>query len=477
MNETKKSHGLDAFTILLILIAVMAALTWVLPPGKYIYLENTNGVMSPIAGSYLSAEKNPQGILDILRAPIEGIYDAVDVIVYIMMIGAFLGVVMEAGALDSAIIMLVNKLRGREAILIIALTFFFGLGGTTYGMGEETIAFYPLIVPIVMASGYDTLTAVSIILLGSATGCLASTVNPFATGIASAFAQISLGQGLPLRFAMFVVLIVAAIVYTLIYATRVKSNPERSLVYDSREEDTRYFLSGGDEGLSSFTMSGRVRAASIVFVLTFAFMIFALIPFKDFGINFIPTLGWSFTELSIYFLFMSIVMGIVAGLNQKEIIDSMMGGIGDIMMVALIIGVSRGITYIMDSGNITATVLHYGESSVVHFGRLPFTLISYVLFMPLSFLIPSTSGLAALVMPIFAPLADFAGVGRQVVVTAYQSASGFMNLITPTSGIVVGGLAMARVNYGKWLKYVWKYLIIVTIFNIAFLTLSVYFGW
>ncbi len=239
--KEKKKKSLSAFTILFLLIAIMAVLTWFLPAGKYILMES-NGRMAPVAGSYMQTDSTPQGILNVLAAPVKGIEDGIDVVMYILMIGGFLGVVMRANVVDTAVISMVNRLRGRETMMIIILILFFGLGGTTYGMGEETIAFYPLIVPVILAAGYDTVTAASIILMGSVMGCLASTVNPFATGIASRFAETPIGDGLIFRGVMFLVGMLLVIAYTLYYANKVKRNPEKSLTYDTYEENMQYFL-------------------------------------------------------------------------------------------------------------------------------------------------------------------------------------------------------------------------------------------
>lgn len=474
--KEKKKKSLSAFTILFLLIAIMAVLTWFLPAGKYMMMES-NGRMAPVAGSYMQTDSTPQGILNVLAAPIKGIEDGIDVVMYILMIGGFLGVVMRANVVDTAVISMVNRLRGRETMMIIILILFFGLGGTTYGMGEETIAFYPLIVPVILAAGYDTVTAASIILMGSVMGCLASTVNPFATGIASRFAETPIGDGLIFRGVMFLVGMLLVIAYTLYYANKVKRDPEKSLTYDTYEENMQYFLRESNEDVySAYEFTTRLKAAFILFTLVFAFMVYALIPFSDFGVTFLPTLGWSFHELSIYFLFSGIVIGLVAGLTEQEIIDGVLDGISDIVSVALILGISRGITVIMNDGNISATILHYGELLLNNFGKIPFIVFTYLFYIPMSFLIPSSSGLATMSMPIMAPLADFAGVSRSLVVTAYQSASGFMNFFTPTSGIVMGGLAMSKVPYDKWLKYIAKFLVIITLLNIGFLVGAIVLG-
>jgi len=457
----------SAYTILFIIIIVVAAMTWFVPAGEY-EMENDK----PVPGTYHTVEENPQGVFDVIMAPVKGFYDAVDVALFIIVIGGFLGVTMESGAIDAGIAAVTEALQGKERWMIPILMILFGIGGSTYGMAEETIAFYPLIIPIFIAAGYDTVTAVSVILLGAGMGVLGSTVNPFATGIASGFAKISLGSGIGLRLLILFLGEALAIGFTMNYAKKVKQNPENSLVYNQREENKKHFLHKTDQ--EEFPeLTGRRKLILAIFALTFGIMIFGVIPFEDLGIHAVPTLWWWFGELTGLFLVGAISIGFVGGMKEKKIVSSFVDGARDLLGVALIVAVSRGITVVMNNGNISGTVLHYGESMLSGLSSLSFTLLTYVFYIPMSFLIPSTSGLATLSMPILAPLGDFANVGRELVVTAYQSASGIVNLVTPTSGVVMGALAIARLNYGKWLKHVWKFLLIVFVFTSIMLSLGV----
>ncbi|MGM0409769.1 MAG: YfcC family protein [Bacillota bacterium] len=457
----------SAYTILFIIIIIVSIMTWFVPAGEY-EMENDK----PVPGTYHQVEENPQGIFDILMSPIEGFYDAIDVALFIIIIGGFLGVTMKSGAIDAGIAAVTEALKGKELWMIPILMILFGIGGSTYGMAEETIAFYPLIIPIFLAAGYDTITAVSVILLGAGMGVLGSTVNPFATGIASGFAKISLGNGIGLRVMMLVIGEGLAIWYTMRYAKKVKQNPKNSLVYNQREENQKHFLHNAEQ--DEFPeLTGRRKLILGIFAFTFIVMIFGVIPFEDLGITSVPTLWWWFGELSALFLTGSIVIGLVAGMKEKEIVDSFVDGARDLLGVALIVAISRGITVVMNDGNISGTVLNYGENLLQGLGSVSFTILTYVFYIPMSFLIPSTSGLATLSMPILAPLGDFANVGRDLVVTAYQSASGIVNLVTPTSAVVMGALAIARINYGKWLKHVWKFLVVVFVFTTIMLSLGV----
>lgn len=454
-----------AYTILFGIIIVMAILTWIIPAGQYNYTDTGE----PIAGTYHLVEKNGQTPGDVALAPLNGLYDGIGIAAFILMVGGFLGVMTKTGALDSGIAHIIRSLKGKEKLLIPILMCAFALGGTTYGMAEETIAFYPLVIPIVVAAGYDTITAVSIIMLGAGAGVLGSTVNPFATGIASGFAGISLGDGILLRIIMLVAVLGACIWFVMSYAAKVKRDPSKSLVYDMHEDNLKHFSATSDDKKTDLTSTHKLAIA--LFVLTFAIMIYAVIPFSDMGLP-IYTLGWWFPELSALFLVSAIVLGLLCRLKETEIVDSFVAGAADLLGVAFIIGISRGITVIMNSGYITDTILSWGEAALTGVGSIAFLLLTYVIYLPLSFLIPSTSGLATLSMPIMAPLAEFANIGRDLVITSFQSACGLINLITPTSAVVMGGLAIGRVPYEKWLKYVWKLIVIIVIINVVLLSLG-----
>lgn len=462
----------SAYSILFLIIIFVAILTWIVPAGQYDYVDPEAAKKEPIPDTYHSVEPNKQGVWDVVMAPIEGFYDAKDVALFVIVIGGFLGVIMKTGAIDAGIAKVTRSLKGNEKWMIPILMILFGLGGTSFGMAEETIAFYPLLLPVFIAAGYDTLTAVSVILLGAGAGVLGATVNPFATGIASGFAGISLGQGIGLRLLILGAGELAAIIFVMRYAKKVKKDPSKSLVYDMKDENEKYFLSQKEENEFPELTGNRILIL-ILFALTFLIMIYGVIPFEDLKITAIPTFWWWFGELTALFLVSSIIIGLVAGMGEKELISSFVAGARDLLGVGLIVGLSRGITIVMNSGNITDTVLNLGERTLADTGSIAFAVLTYIFYIPLSFLIPSTSGLATLSMPIMAPLGDFANVARDIVITAYQSASGIVNLITPTSAVVMGGLAIAKVPYDKWIRHVWKLLAVLMIIIIGALVIGV----
>ena len=452
-----------AYTILFLLIILVAIATWFIPAGAYDYVDGV-----PVAGTYHLTQANPQGVGDVLKAAFSGFYDAVDVCVFILMVGGFLGVVMKTGAVDAGVARVIQRLGGKEKWLIPILMLLFGLGGTTYGMWEETMAFYPLLIPVFLAAGYDAVVGISVILLGAGAGVISSTVNPFATGIAAGFAGVSLGEGLLLRVLQWIVFEGAAIWFVMAYAARVKRDPSRSVVGVGAGK-----LHVSMEEATPFTPKRKLIMA--LFTLTFLVMVYAVIPFDEMGLS-LPVLGWWFPELSALFLVSGIVIGLIDGQREDEIAETYVAGCADLLGVAFIIGISRGITVLMNDGGITDTVLHWGEDALAGAGPISFVLLVYLIYLPLTILIPSSSGLATLSVPIMAPLGKFAGVGGDLVVTAFQSASGLVNIITPTAALVMGALALGQVPYDRWVKYGWKLILYFLLLTRAFLVAGVILG-
>ena len=450
-----------AYTILFILLILVAAATWLVPAGTYDRAEDD----TPIAGTYHQVEQQPQGPGDVILASFQGFYDAVDVALFILMVGGFLGVVMRTGAIDAGVSNVIRLLGGKEILLIPVLMILFSLGGTSFGMWEETMAFYPLLIPVFVSAGYDPLVGIAVVLLGSGAGVLASTVNPFATGIASGFAGVSLGDGLMVRLVMLVLFDAIAIWYVMAYAAKVRSHPERSLTAGSSHKFVR--PAGGDVPILTF----RRKVVLALFAIVFLVMTYAVIPFDEIGVP-VPTLGWWFSELSGLFLAGGVIIGLVYGLGEVETVEAFVSGAADLIGVGFIIGISRGITVLMDGGQITDTVLYWGERALEGAGSVAFILLVYLIYIPLSILIPSSSGLATLSVPILAPLGEFAGIGGSLIVTAFQSASGLVNIVTPTAAVVMGGLALGEVPYDRWVRFVWKLILIFFLLTLAFLAVS-----
>ncbi|KLV08260.1 YfcC family protein [Photobacterium ganghwense] len=458
----------SAYTILMILTVLMAVLTWVIPAGQYQMEKNeTLGRMVPQVGTYQIVDANPQGMVEVLMAPIQGFYDpssyaarAVDVALFVLVIGGFLAVVTKTGAIDAGISGTMKRLAGREKWMIPILMGLFALGGTVYGMAEETIPFYALLIPVMIAAGYDSIVGVAIIMVGAGIGCLGSTINPFATVIASNAAEINFMDGFALRALILVLGWLVCVIYVMRYAEKVKQDPEQSIVAHQREDNLSYFLHSKQQQTPELTTTRKAILA--IFGLTFAVMMWG-----------VSVAGWWMAELSALFIGASIVVGFVGRMSEVEITDNFVNGARDLLGVALIIAIARGLVVVMDNGNITHTILHYAESLLGGLNDIAFINAIYWVEAVLCLVVPSSSGLAVLSMPVLAPLADFVGVGRELVVTAYQSASGLPNLVTPTSGVVMGGLAIGRVAYSSWLRFIGPLIGMLTAMVMVLLSIGV----
>lgn len=458
-----------AYTILFALIVIVAALTWVIPAGQYDRAMNEEvGREIAVPGTYQTVEANPQGFMDVMLAPVAGFYDpdsyaanAIDVALFVLLLGGFLGVVNATKSIDTGIQTAMGRMKGREIWMIPILMSLFALGGTTYGMAEETLAFYALLIPVVIVAGFDAVTGVAIILIGAGIGTLGSTINPFATVIASNAAAIPFTQGMALRLLILIGGLVICIAYVMRYASRVKADPSRSVVAAQRDAHRRIFLSASDTGSADAELSGTQKLVLVLFFATFAVMIWG-----------VSSQGWWMARMGALFFGMAIVVRLVARMGEKKLTSAFVDGAKDLLGVALVIGLARGIVVIMEQGLIADTILYSAADTLGGLSQIAFINLMLWIEIGMSFLVPSSSGLAVLSMPILAPLGDFAGVDRDLVVTAYQSASGLVNLITPTSAVVIGGLAIGRVSFDRWLVFIWPLLLILTLFIMAALSVG-----
>ncbi len=472
--EKKRSFRFpSAFTVLFGVTVLVWLLAFIIPTGAYKVSEKTGG---PIPGSYHSVDAGlsfTDRLYDLFLSPINGLYGvksaegfigpyetgelfgAAGVFLFVIAIGIFITMSMSTGAIDNGVAHVAKRFGTRGAVVIAILMVLFSIGGTTEGMAEETLGFYALVIPLMLSLGYDRMVAAATILVGAGIGVLASTVNPFATGVASDAAGISIGDGIGFRFLMYVLLVPVGVLFVLRYAKRVKADPTRSLT--APQEGDEEIASAGVGEVPELT--GKQKSVLGIVGVTFAFMIFAIVPWAQVingpdAASYGWQLDWYFPELAALFLVMSIVVGLIGGLGEKGLTDTLVRGAGDFIGVGLIIVLARGITVIMNNSQITDTVLHSMENAVSNTSSAVFGGLMFLINLPLAFLVPSTSGHAALAMPILAPLGDFAGVSRAMVVTAYQSASGVINLITPTSAVVMGGLALAKVRYDQYLRFI-----------------------
>ncbi|UII24808.1 YfcC family protein [Fulvivirga maritima] len=490
------------YTVLIIVIVLCAGATWLLPSGSYdkltyssesdefvIHSQNTtqavpanqnvlislgipiqiekfrNGsIKKPVSipNSYKEVESTPQGFKEVLFAPIRGIYEVVDIMLFVLVLGGFIGVFNQSGAFDKGIALLAQRLKGREGILIIVVTSLVAVGGTTFGMAEETFAFYPFLIPVFIAAGYDLLVPVAVIFIGSSIGNMGAVINPFSTIIASDAAGVSWTVGFFSRLAMLLIGTAICVAYVWRYANKVKRNPAASLVAVQTAPVETNSVSGNEEttveGLKPST-----KFLFVLFALSFAVMIYG-----------VARLGWWFEEMTALFLVASILIGLIQRINERAFVDVFITGAKELLGVSFIVGIARGVTFILNDGHISDTILFYATKVVDGMPAMVFMPALMAVFFVLTLFISSTSGLAVVSMPILSALGPVVGVPQEEIVNAYLFGCGLMTFITPT-GLALPSLAMVNVNYNTWLKFIWPLLVILAVVGIIILWLGVIF--
>lgn len=481
-EKKRASFSLSAFTIILLLIFILALLTHLLPTAVMSEGELVNG--SGVVGATLAQT---------LLAPVQGFGDAIDICVFILILGAFLNVVNSTKSIETGIQVLIKKLHGKELVLIPILMTLFSIGGTTYGMLEETVGFYALLAVTMVAAGMDTVVSSAIVLLGAGSGVLGSTVNPFAVGVAVDAAKkvlpegtaISQGTIIALGAILWITTLVISILFVMSYAKKVIKK-KGSTILSLQEQKTMEATYGEDEIQKDVTLTGKQKATLLLFAFTFIIMIISFIPWEDFGITFFvehkilglswlagcPIGQWYFQEATLWFLIMTIVIAIVNGMKEKEIVDKIVDGADDMVGVILIIAVARGASILMKATYLDNYLIYNVAEMLKQVPKGVFAPLNYIFHTVLSVLVPSSSGLATLSAPIMAPLANQVGYSVEATIMGMVAANGFVNLFTPTCGAIMGGLALAKVEYTTWIKWVTKVLVVIFIVNIAVLTLA-----
>ena len=469
-----------AHSILLIVAVFVAILTWLIPSGKYEQLEynaekdvfiqhskdlqtehpatkqtldsfkislslesfTSGAIWKPVGipNTYYHVTDNPQGITDLVQSPIKGFIGAGDVILFVLVIGGFIGIVHKSGAFDAGVSRLAVMLKGRETLLILIVAFLMALGATTFGLAEETIAFYPILIPVFLAAGYDVMVPLATIFIGTAIGSFGATVNPFSVIIASNAAGINWTTGITDRLVIFVVGFIFVTWYIIRYAEKVRKDPTKSVVYSQKDAIEKHFLANDITHVEA--LNTRIKLILLCFMATFVAMIYG-----------VSQLGWWFEEMTTTFLVGAIVIAIIARLSEKETVETFIKGANDLLGVSLIIGLARGVTVLMDEGLISDTLLYYSSGAVEGLPAIVFVNMMMFIYSGLTFFISSSSGMAVLTMPIFAPLADTVGIGREHVVSAYLYGISLLSIISPT-GLILASLSIAKVSYKDYLKFI-----------------------
>ena len=474
MAKTRKKERMSAFTIIFLLIIALALITLILPNAAF----DEAGTI--INGSGVVKAK----ISDVLLSPILGFGSAVDVCVFVLILGGFLQVVTKSGALENGIKVLVKKLKGNELVLIPILMIIFSIGGTTYGMLEETVGFYALLAFTMVAAGMDTIVASATVLLGAGSGVLGSTINPFATGAAVAALPegmvVNQGIIIALGAVLWLVSLGISIFFVMRYAKKVKA--DKGSTFLSLQEQKKMEKFKEKDESKEVTLTGRQKATLWIFGITFIVMIIGFIPWGEFGITFFDSWtgwltgsalgGWYFNESAAWFFLMAIVIGIINGLSTNQIIDEFIAGARDILSVVLIVAVARGVYVLMSQTYLDNYIIYNVADMLKGTPVALFTPCNYILHLVLSVLVPSSSGLATISTPIMAPLAAQLGYSVETTIMTFVAANGLVNLITPTCGAIMGGLALAKVNYTTWVKWSTKVIVTIGLSSMVILTFA-----
>ncbi len=435
---------------------------------------------------------NPQGFWEALLAPIKGTKEVVDIIVVVLFVGGLLALEARIGAIQAGFQVLMKRMRGKEKWLIPMLIILFAICGSAYGSQEETVVYYAFMVPLMMAAGYNAMTALLTVIVGTSVGIAASTVNPFSAMIAAEVGGGKVGDGMVLRAIMLIVGAVIGSYFVVRYAESVRAGKFKE---DSVNDGKLNFAKSttGDDKLDA----KRKATLVIIFMTLIGITILAFIPWDTLGINFfvdaqawvynLPVIGraignvtpfgwWYFDELGVLYLVAALLLGFMYKIGDREFVDIFIAGAKDVLGVCLIIGVARGITVVMNDGNITHTILHWFEVALANLpdGAIKglFGGVLYIIYLPLAFLIPSTSGLASVSMPIFGQLANLTGVGVHIAVAAFVAGSGIMQMVAPTVGSLMGGAVACGVSYTKYLKRVVGLFVALSIAYIIIITIA-----
>lgn len=458
------------YAIIFALMVIFAVLTWIVPSGSY-QRQEVNGREVTVAGTYEQTEKTyideetgdevdlRQGVFDVLQAPTRGIQEAIEVVAFILIVGGSFQVITKTGAITSGMGRVVRRFKNKDILIIPIAMVLFALGGTSFGMAEETLPFFAIFMPIMMAMGFDSMTAFMVVFVGARTGYIASTINPFNVLIAQGILGIQGNPQLWLRMIAWVVLTAVAITWVVLYARRVKKNPESSITFE--DDIAKKVEFAADESALDAEFTGRQKGVLAVFIAGMCLIIWGLV-----------TQGWYMNEISAVFLAMGLLAGVIAGFSQDVIAQEFVAGIADFAFSAIVVGLARGILVIASDGMIIDTILNALATGLGGIPAALFTTLLYAVENLLAILVPSSSGLAALTAPIFGPLTELMGLNPEAAVWALSMGSATMSLICPTSAILVAGLGVCKIKLGQWWKTVWKFFLVVSLINIVFVAIS-----
>lgn len=447
----------DALVIISLVLILFTILTWIIPAGEYAR-EMVDGRTVVMAGTYETVEASPQNWGDLLVAPIKGFVGAAHIIAFVILVGGAFSIITATGALDAglgAVLKYAVKNPSSKHFVVPVLMVIFSLAGCTFGMSEENLVFILITIPLARSMGYDNLVGVAIPFLGSAAGFAGAAINPFTIGIAQGIAELPIGSGAGYRWVVWAVFTTIAIIFVMLYIRKLEKNPEKKLATD--DDQNNY------ESKAPPLLDVPRKVVLILFVMAIILLMVGANKF-----------GWYIDEISALFIALGLLSAVVTRMGVAQTVSSFTEGAKDMLTAAIIIGISRAVLVVAEDGKIIDTVLYAMANGVED---LPDTISVQMMFFvqgALNIFIPSGSGQAAITMPIMTPLADILDISRQSAVLAFQFGDGLLNVIIPTSGVTMGILSIAKIPYSVWVKWVWKLIVVLTLFSMLFLALPQY---
>lgn len=428
------------YVILFLIIIIASILTWIINPNQYDFQLDEEGNPTKLIDpdTYHPVDRNGIDPWEMMLSIPKGMGQVASIIFFIFIVGGSFNVVQATGAVESGIRTTANALKGKEVALLFVIVVLFSIGGTTFGMAEEALVFIPMLVPLAIALGYDSLTGLALALVGPCAGFSAAFMNPFTLAVAQGFVGLPIFSGLEYRVVIYVITTLVAFAFIYLYARKVKKNPQSSIMYEADLKREKVDLT------AKTPFTGRQKATLIMMALTFVVLIWGVVKY-----------GWWIDEIAALFLTMGIVCGLIGGLWPSKLATAFVDGATSLTVGALVVGVARAILVVLQDGAILHTIVH-AMAAVV--SGLPASLSAigmYIVQILISVVIPSGSGMAAVTMPVMGPLSTLLGLTQQTAVLIYQFADGFTNIIIPTQGYLLAGLALAKVPFEKWFKWYW----------------------
>ncbi|WP_175638650.1 YfcC family protein [Metabacillus schmidteae] len=428
------------YVILFIFIALASIATYLIPAGVYERIPGPEGRTTIDPHSYHAVEQSPIGVVDFMTAIPRGLVAAGEVVFFTFIIGGLFAVIKKTGLIEIGVDKLTRRFSTKSVMVIPVLVILFATVCSLIGTQELSLVYVPVILPLMIALGYDSMVAVAIALIATTAGFTTGFLNPINTGLGQKLSGLPVFSGLELRIVAFIVFVLIGVVYIIRYAQKIKKNPMASLVYEEdSEKRTQYHTKSASK---EYKATSRQRFASVLLLVFFGLLVYGVL-----------TQGWFMLEMAGLFIVMGIVVGRTSGLTFSEICEGFNEGFREVLVGAFIVGVARAVAVVMEDGLVMDTIVNSLGTVVGEFPAVFSAIGMFIVQMLFNFLVPSGSGQALVTMPIMAPLSDLIGVTRQTAVLAYQFGDGIGNILYPTSGYFMATLVLAGVSWQKWVRF------------------------